>query len=157
MRQFLRLAAVTIGLAVMPWAPSLSAAPTGPATAAVEAGRYDHLAPLEFGIDRSNMATQWTLAPPHEPDVSPFLASEYNKPGNFEARRIAVLDGIARIHAQWFRDGFGKGSPDLFVDLVKQVHARGMKMLAVFGASTSDFPPGAYLSKEQSGDRKSVV
>ena len=151
MRQFLRLAAVTIGLAVMPWAPSLSAAPTGPATAAVEAGRYDHLAPLEFGVDRSNMATQWTLAPPHEPDVSPFLASEYNKPGNFEARRIAVLDGIARIHAQWFRDGFGKGSPDLFVDLVKQVHARGMKMLAVFGASTSDFPPGAYLSKEQSG------
>ena len=62
-----------------------------------------------------------------------------------------MLDGIARIHAQWFRDGFGKGSPDLFVDLVKLVHARSMKMLAVFGVAASDFPPDAYLSKEQSG------
>ena len=78
-------------------------------------------APLEFGIDRSNMATQWTLAPPQEPNASPFLTAEYNKPGNFEARRIAVLDGIARLHVQWFRDGFGKGSPDLFVDLLKLV------------------------------------
>jgi hypothetical protein len=107
--------------------------------------------PLEFGIDRSNMATQWTLAPPNEPNISPFLSSEYNKPGDFEARRVAVLDGIARIHAQWFRDGFGKGSPDLFVDLVKRVHARNMKILAVFGAVGSDFPPGAYLTKAQSG------
>ncbi len=107
--------------------------------------------PLQFGVDRSNMATQWTLAPPQEPNISPFLASEYNKPGDFEARRIAVLDGIARIHAQWFRDGFGKGSPDLFVDLVKLVHARGMKILAVFGAAASDYPPGAYLTKAQSG------
>jgi hypothetical protein len=56
--------------------------------------------------------------------VSPFLASEYNKLNNFEVRRIAVLDGITRLHAKWFRDGFGKGSPDLFVDLVKLVHAR---------------------------------
>ena len=62
-----------------------------------------------------------------------------------------MLDGITRVHAQWFRDGFGKGSPDLFVDLVKLVHARGMKMLGVFGAAASDFPPGAYLSKERSG------
>jgi hypothetical protein len=108
-------------------------------------------ASLEFGIDRSNMGTQWTLAPPSEPNISPFLAAEYNKPGNFEARRVAVLDGIARVHAQWFRDGFGKGSPDLFVDLVKLVHARGMKMLAVFGAEATDYPPGAYISKEQSG------
>ncbi len=121
------------------------------ANAAAEPAQQHRPAPLEFGIDRSNMATQWTLAPPQEPNVSPFLAAEYNKPGNFEARRIAVLDGIARVHAQWFRDGFGKGSTDLFVDLVKLVHARGMKMLAVFGAAVSDYPPGAYLNKEQSG------
>jgi hypothetical protein len=97
------------------------------------------------------MGTQWTLAPPHKPDVSPFLKSDYNKPGNFQARRIAVLNGIARVHAQWFRDGFGKESPDLFVDLVKLVRARGMKMLAVFGPAASDYPPGAYLDKAQSG------
>lgn len=108
-------------------------------------------APPEFGIDRSNMATEWTLAPPQEPNVSPFLSSEYNKPGDFEARRIAVFDGVARIHAQWFRDGFGSGSPDLFIDMLKRVHARGMKMLAVYGAAASDYPPGAYLTKAQSG------
>ena len=107
--------------------------------------------PLAFGVDRSNMATQWTLSWPQEPKVSPFLSADYNKPGNFEARRVAVMDGIARIHAGWFRDGFGKGSPDLFVDLVKLVHGRGMKLLAVFGAAASDYPQGAYLSKEQSG------
>ena len=121
------------------------------ARAAAEAARQDNRFPLEFGIDRSNMATQWTLAPPHEPDISPFVASDYNKPGNFEARRVAVLDGIERVHAQWFRDGFGEGPPDLFVDLVKLVHARGMKMLAVYGAAASDFPPSAYLGKAQSG------
>jgi hypothetical protein len=115
------------------------------------AAPQDHAVQLEFGLDRSNMSTQWTLAWPQEPNLSPFLAAEYNKPGDFEARRIAVLDGIARVHAQWFRDGFSKGSPDLFVDLVKLVHARGMKILAVFGADASDFPPGAYLNKEQSG------
>jgi hypothetical protein len=65
------------------------------------------------------MGTQWTLSWPQEPKVSPFLTADYNKPGDFEARRVAVMDGIARIHAGWFRDGFGKGSPDLFVDLVK--------------------------------------
>ncbi|HVI04594.1 MAG TPA: hypothetical protein VM711_00680, partial [Sphingomicrobium sp.] len=107
--------------------------------------------PVEYGIDRSNMGTQWTLAFPQEPNVSPFLAAEYNKPGDFEARRVAVMDGIARIHARWFRDGFGKGPPDLFVDLVRLVHARGMKMLAVFGAAASDYPPGAYLNKAESG------
>jgi hypothetical protein len=116
-----------------------------------ENARPAQRAPLEFGIDRSNMGTQWTLAWPQEPNVSPFLAAQYNKPGNCEARRVAVLDGIARVHAQWFRDGFGKGSPDLFVDLLKLVHARGMKMLAVFGAAASDYPPNAYLSKAQSG------
>jgi hypothetical protein len=106
------------------------------ANAALAAAR----APVEYGIDRSNMGTQWTLAWPQEPNVSPFLAAEYNKPGNFEARRVAVLDGIARIHAQWFRDGFGKGPPELFVDLVHLVHARGMKLLAVFGAAASGAP-----------------
>jgi hypothetical protein len=119
--------------------------------AMVMATPQDHAAPLEFGVDRSNMGKQWTLGWPQEPNVSPFLSSEYNKPGDFEARRVAVLDGIARVHAQWFRDGFGKGPPDLFVDLVKLVHARSMKILAVFGAAVSDFPPNAYLSKEQSG------
>jgi hypothetical protein len=110
-----------------------------------------HPAPLEFGIDRSNMGTQWELSPPSEPNISPFLSSEYNNPGNFEARRVAVLDGIARLRTEWFRDGFGKGSPDLFVDLVKLVHARHMKILAVFGAQGSDYPPGAYLTKAQTG------
>jgi hypothetical protein len=64
-------------------------------------------------------------------------------------RRVAVLDGIARIHVQWFRDGLGKRS--LLVDLVRLVHARSMKMLAVFGAAPSNFSPGASHSKEQSG------
>jgi hypothetical protein len=119
--------------------------------AAPEGAPQEHRAAPEFGIDRSNMGTQWTLAWPQEPNVSPLLKAEYNKPGNFEARRVAVLDGIARLHVQWFRDGFGKGSPDLFVDLLKLVHARGMKMLTVFGPSASDYPLGAYLSKEKSG------
>jgi hypothetical protein len=54
----------------------------------------------EYGIDRSNMGTQWMLGAPYEPNVSPFLSSEYNQPGNFEARRITVFDGIARQDAQ---------------------------------------------------------
>jgi len=108
-------------------------------------------APLEFGVDRSNMGTQWTLSWPQEPKAPPFQSADYNKPGNFEARRVAVMDGIARVHARWFRDGFGEGPPDQFVDLVKLVHARGMKILAVFGATASDYPPGAYLDKAQSG------
>jgi len=102
-------------------------------------------APLEFGVDRSSMATQWTLAWPQEPKVSPFLGADYNKPGNFEARRVAVMDGIARIHAAWFRVGFG-GSPQA-IDLLKLVHARGMKMLAIVGHATSDYPPGAYKAR----------
>jgi hypothetical protein len=120
-------------------------------TAAPQAAQQEHVAQLEFGIDRSNMATQWTLGWPQEPSASPFLKEEYNRPGNFEARRVAVLDGIARLHTQWFRDGFDKGSPDLFVDLVKLVHLRGMKILAVFGAAGGDYPPDAYLSKDKSG------
>jgi hypothetical protein len=109
------------------------------------------VAAVEFGVDRSNMATEWTLTPPHEPNVSPFLAADYNKPGNFEARRVAVLDGVAKVHAQWFRDDLGKGPPELFTDLVTLVHARGMKMLAIAGPDASDFPPGAGLTKQQSG------
>jgi hypothetical protein len=77
------------------------------------------------------------------------LAADYNKPGNFEVRRLAVMDGIARVHAKWFRDGFG-GS-DLSIDLLRLVHARGMKMLAIVGHAASDYPPGAYLIKAQSG------
>jgi hypothetical protein len=50
------------------------------------------LAPVEYGIDRSNMSTQWTLAWPQEPKITPFLAAEYNRPGDFEARRVAVMD-----------------------------------------------------------------
>jgi hypothetical protein len=59
---------------------------------------------IEFGIDRSNMATEWTLSPPAEPNIYPFNGP-YNGAGIFEARRIAVFDGIARLHPQWFRDG----------------------------------------------------
>jgi hypothetical protein len=112
---------------------------------------------LEFAIDRSDMASQWTLAWPQEPDASPFLKTEYSQPGNFEARRVAVLDGIARMHVQWFRDGFGKGSPDLFVGMLKLVHARGMKMLTVFGPTASDYPPSAYVSKEKAGARGALT
>jgi hypothetical protein len=115
--------------------------------------RGQPLPPLEFGIDRSNMGTEWTLAPPQEPDAPPFLTSEYNDPGNFEARRVAVMDGIARLHVGWFRDGFGKGPLALFVDLVKLVHDRHMKMLAILGPAASDFPPGAFLNEKQSGCR----
>jgi hypothetical protein len=106
---------------------------------------------VEYGIDRSNMGTQWTLSWPSEPNISPFLSSEYNKPGDFEARRTAVFDGIARLHPKWFRDGFGKGPESLFVDTVQQVHARGIKLLAVFSAVASDFPQNAYLTPAQSG------
>ena len=123
----------------------------GALAAAAPDARPASPAPLGFGVDRSNMGTQWTLAWPQEPRVSPFLAADYNKPGNFEASRVAVMDGIARVHAAWFRDGFGKGPADQFVDLVKLVHTRGMKILAVFGGAASDYPPGAYLDKAQSG------
>ena len=126
----------------------------GLATASVAAApapdtRLGSLAPVEFGVDRSNMGTQWTLAWPQEPKAPPFLAADYNRPGNFEARRIAVMNGIARVHAGWFRDGFG-GS-DQAIDLLKLVHARGMKMLAIVGAAAADYPQDAQLSKAQSG------
>jgi hypothetical protein len=106
-------------------------------------------APLEFGVGRSNMGTQWTLSWPQERKASPFLAADYNKPGNFEARRVAVMDGIARVYAGWYRGGFS-GS-DQAIDLLKLVHARGMKMLAIVGHAASDYPPGTQLSKAQSG------
>jgi hypothetical protein len=119
------------------------------ASALAQAARQAPLAPLQFGIDRSNMRTEWTLTPPHEPNISPFLASEYNTLGNFEARRIAMIDGIARVPLGWFRDGFGGDA--LSIDLLKLVHAHGMKMLAIVGHAASDYPPGAYLSKAESG------
>jgi hypothetical protein len=121
--------------------------PNGSATA--EVARQDHRAQLEFGIDRSNMATEWTLAPPHEPNIAPFLIADYNKPGDFEARRVAVMDGIAKTHVQWFRDGFGGSEQS--IDLLRLVHARGMKMLAIVGHAASDYPAGANLNKAQSG------
>jgi len=122
----------------------------GAAAGPQEAPRPQRAA-LEFGVDRSNMFTQWTLGWPSEPNASPFLSSEYKAPGNFEARRLAVFDGIARLHVGWFRDGIGKGPPELFVDALKQAHTRGMKMLTVLGAVADDYPPDAYLSKEKSG------
>src|ERR1700735_4974521 len=47
---------------------------------------------LEIGIDRSNMSTEWTLSPPAEPNIYPFIGS-YNGTGVFEERRVAVFDG----------------------------------------------------------------
>lgn len=109
--------------------------------------------PVEFGIDRSNMATEWTISPPAEPNTYPFNGP-YNGAGVFEARRVAVFDGIAHLHPQWFRDGFGTDTPEgvqSFVDTVKQVHARGMKILAVVSHTGSDFDKKDYLPPEQSG------
>lgn len=108
---------------------------------------------METGIDRSNMSTEWTLSPPAEPNAYPFNAP-YNGQGVFEARRVAVFDGIARLHPQWFRDGLGAGTPQdvqLFVDTVRQMHARGIKVLAVVGASASDFDPKDHISPAASG------
>jgi hypothetical protein len=123
------------------------ATPNG--SAAAEVVPQDHRAPLEFGIDRSNMATEWTLAPPHEPNIAPFLVADYNKPNDFEARRVAVMDGIAKTHAQWFRDGFGGSEQS--IDLLRLVHARGMKMLGIVGPAVADYPAGAQLDKAHSG------
>jgi hypothetical protein len=109
--------------------------------------------PLERGIDRSNMATEWTISPPAEPDIYPFNGP-YNGPGVFEARRVAVFDGIARLHPQWFRDGFSKDTvqdEQLFVDTVTQIHARGMKILATIGPTGSDFDAKDYISPATSG------
>src|SRR5580704_14254695 len=108
---------------------------------------------LEIGIDRSNMATEWTISPPGEPNIYPFNGP-YNGAGVFEARRLAVFDGIARLHPQWFRDGFGPDTPEgaqLFVDMVQQVHARGMKILAVVSHTGSDFDKKDYIDPTQSG------
>jgi O-glycosyl hydrolase len=108
---------------------------------------------LEIGIDRSNMATEWTLSPPAEPNIYPFNGP-YNGAGVFEARRVAIYDGIARLHPQWFRDGFGADTTAdaaLFVDAVTQVHARNMKMLATVGITGSDFDKKDYLNPTVSG------
>jgi hypothetical protein len=108
---------------------------------------------VEIGIDRSNMSTEWSLSPPAEPNISPFNGP-YNGPGVFEARRVAVFDGIARLHPQWFRDGFGPDTPEgtqLFVDTVSQVHARGMKILAVVGHTGSDFDTKDFINPKESG------
>jgi hypothetical protein len=108
---------------------------------------------LEIGIDRSNMATEWTLSPPAEPNIYPFNGP-YNGAGVFEARRVAIYDGIARLHPQWFRDGFGADTAAdaaLFVDAVTQVHARNMKILAVVGGASSDFDKKDYINPTVSG------
>jgi hypothetical protein len=110
---------------------------------------------LEIGIDRSNMSTEWTLSPPAEPNIYPFNGP-YNGPGVFEARRVAVFDGIARLHVQWFRDGFGADTPrdaQLFVDTVTQIHARGMKILAVVGPAGGDFDKKDFITPAESGCR----
>jgi O-glycosyl hydrolase len=115
--------------------------------------RPKSVAKVEFGIDRSNMSTEWTLSPPAEPNIYPFNGP-YNGAGVFEARRVAVFDGIARLRPQWFRDGFGPDTPEgpqLFVDMVKQVHARGMKILAVVSHTASDFDKKDYIDPTESG------
>jgi hypothetical protein len=108
---------------------------------------------LEIGIDRSNMSTEWSLSPPSEPNIYPFT-SPYNGPGVFEARRVAIFDGIAAMHPQWFRDGFGADTPadaEMFVDTVQQIHKRGMKILAVVGPTGTDFDPKDRISPQESG------
>jgi hypothetical protein len=108
---------------------------------------------LEIGIDRSNMATEWTLSPPAEPNIYPFNGP-YNGAGVFEARRVAIWEGIARMHPQWFRDGFGADTSEdaaLFVDAITQIHARDMKILAVVGIAGSDFDKKDYIDPKESG------
>jgi len=137
----------------------LIASPTLGALVAAGAQTYPPVHPsgpvakLEIGIDRSNMSTEWTLSPPAEPNIYPFNGP-YNGAGVFEARRVAVFEGVARFHPQWFRDGFGPDAPQgaqLFVDMVKQVHARGMKLLAVVDHRASDFNPKDYIYPKASG------
>lgn len=127
---------------------------TLPAQTALTADNSSKLLPrVEIGMDRSNMATEWTISPPGEPNIYPFNGP-YNGTGVFEARRVAVFDGIARLHPQWFRDGFGPDTPEgvqLFVDMVRQVHARGMKILAVVSHTGSDFEHKDYIDPTQSG------
>ena len=124
-----------------------------PAVLAAQNFSPSRLPRVEFGLDRSNMFQEWTLAPPAEPNIYPFNGP-YNGTGVFEARRVAIFDGVARTGAEWFRDGFGAYTPanvQLFVDTVRQVHARGMKMLATVGADSSDFAPADYITPAQSG------
>jgi len=117
--------------------------------------------PLEIGIDRSNLnnpKNAWTIGPPAEPRIYPFNAL-YIKgkgldPKTYEEARKKILNGVAQLHPAWFRDGFGNDdqkSISLFVDEVSQVHALGIKMLAVFGQSNDDFDPNDYIPKEESG------
>jgi len=124
-------------------------------TSSASGGAADSSAPLqavELGIDRSNMATEWTIGPPAEPKLYPFTGP-YNGAGVFEARRVAIFNGVAKLHVTWFRDGFGgDNSKDaqLFVDTVTQIHARGMKVLAVVGPSGSDFDPKDLIAGDPS-------
>lgn len=99
------------------------------------------------------MGTEWTLSPPAEPNIYPFNGP-YNGAGVFEARRVAIFDGIARLHPHWFRDGFGPDTAadaQLFVDALTQVHARGIKMLAVVGPATGDYALKDYIIPAVSG------
>jgi len=108
---------------------------------------------LEIGIDRSNMGTEWTLSPPSEPNIYPFNGP-YNGIGVFEARRTAIYDGIARLHPQWFRDGFGADTAAdaaLFVDAITQIHKYNIKMLAVVGPAGTDFDHKYYVDAASSG------
>jgi len=116
---------------------------------------------FEIGIDRSNLNSThnaWTLGPPAEPKIYPFNALYIKgkglNPKTYEEVRKKILNGISQLHPKWFRDGFGddnQKSIDLFIDEVSQVHALGMKMLAVFGQNNDDFDPNDYIPKEGSG------
>ena len=142
-----RFACLILGLGGLLAVWFVGAQTRGPAAPAMK------LPNLEIGIDRSNMATEWTLSPPAEPNIYPFNGP-YNGAGIFEARRVAIYDGIARLHPQWFRDGFGADTAAdaaLFVDAVTQVHARNMKLLAVVGPATGDFDPNDYINAKLSG------
>jgi len=124
------------------------------AMSAVAASRPPKRLPgIEIGMDRSNMATEWTISPPAEPKIYPFNGP-YNGPGVFEARRTAVFDGVARLHPGWFRDGFGADTAkdaQLFADTVKQVHDRGIKLLAVVGPAGGDYEEKDYINPKDSG------
>lgn len=127
----------------------VAASVAGPhAVARADDRRAPIAAPVQIGIDRSNMSTEWSLGPPAEPKAYPFDGA-YNAPGVFEARRVAVFDGIGNLHPQWFRDGFGADTAAdaaLFVDTVTRLHARGVKVLAVVGATRTDFDPADVIA-----------
>ena len=156
---FVRRAAVCAAVALLPLGGHANASVARSTYLTADAHTHAAVNPprpvtkLEIGIDRSNMSTEWTLSPPAEPNIYPFTGS-YNGAGVFEARRVAVFDGVAKFHPQWFRDGFGLDSSQgaqLFVDMVRQVHARGMKLLAVVGHSASDFDSKDYIDPKTSG------